>query len=415
MELIIDLKRDHNKKVQFFNFNVPDGCKKITIKKRYEYSSEQQFRIKIDMSFYDCEDKFYGRFDRNKDEFVIDESNYNHSILPGCWTLAVEPFAIYNDLNIILNIEFETTSKLKQFIGELHAHSNYSDGKLSTKDLFEHMKSRGYDFFFLTDHNTIQGWNDFDLADGIKVYKGLELTTFDGHILLLGVNDYLCWYGKDGKIRPFKSIYDEVKLKHGLMGIAHPFTCGGVFCAGCRWNYEIEAEYFDFIEIWNSKGRNWRENWEAVELWFDLLRSGKKILASSGADFHIYDDLEPSLKTIVLSPANTEEHIVNSMKLGRFYLSREERIDLNVNGKTFGESLRTNKPVSLDYKIDCKNKSDLTLCLVTKKGIEPIKNLEDNINLENLAEKDFIVLMGITKERKISFITNPVFIESLHE
>lgn len=412
MEIIVEVKREKNKKVQYFNFDVPIGCRKITFKKQYKYSADLKLRTKIDMSFYDCEGKFYGRFDRNKNEFVIEEGS-NDAILPGKWTVAVEVFAIYNDVDIILDIDFEITSELRQFSGELHAHSNYSDGKLSTKDLFEHMESNGYDFFFLTDHNTIRGWNDLDSANGIKVYKGLELTTFDGHILLLGVNDYLRWYGEDGNIRPFKSIYDEVKLKHGLMGIAHPYTCGGVFCAGCRWNYPIEPEHFDFIEIWNSKGRNWRENWEAVELWFDLLRKDVKILATSGADFHIYDDLEPSLRTVVLSPENTERHIINSMKLGRYYLSKNGNISMKLNNKILGENLKTDKPVNLEYKIDRDNKEDITVCLVTKKGIEPLSKFEDTISLENLEEKDFVVLMGLTKERKLEFITNPIFVEKL--
>ena len=302
---------------------------------------------------------------------------------------------------------------MREFDGELHVHSTHSDGKLPVRDVSEHLRANGYDFFFLTDHNSIRGWNDFDKIEGIKIYRGLELTAFDGHILLLGVNDYMRWYGDDGNIRPFESIYREAKLKHGLMGIAHPYCAGGMFCAGCRWNYEIDPDHMDFVEVWNSKGHNWRVNWESVELWLDLLKQGRKILATSGADFHLAGDLEPSLRTRVLSPTNTESHIMNSLKLGRYYLSAEPRINLEISGKTFGETIITEDLLNLQYSVKTAEAEDLSICMITKRGLRFLNNLEDNVVMDFLEDKDFIVLMRLTRERKLKFLTNPVFTETL--
>lgn len=413
MKLDIKIKREDNKKIQLIKFNVPKGCRKIAIKKHYKHSTELELKTKIDLCFYDSENKFYGRLDRYKEELIIDETNNNGSILPGKWTVSVEAFAVYNNLKITLEFDYDVSEKFEQYTGELHVHSDYSDGKLKVKELFEYFSARDYDFVFLTDHNTNQGWKEIENSDGMKIYKGLELTTFNGHILLLGINDFINWYDAKGRMRSIESIYKEVKLKHGLMGIAHPHAYSGLFCAGCRWNYEINPHFFDFIEIWNCKMKNWKANWETIELWFDLLSKGKKIMATAGTDFHKPKDIENSIKLNVLSLANTESHIINSLRLGMFYLSKGEKLELKADDKTFGEILRTNKPINLKYKIE-NNRNDLSsLYIITRKGLKSIKNLEDSITIDTLEERDFIVLMGTTKERKLSFITNPVFIESL--
>ena len=74
------------------------------------------------------------------------------------------------------------TMKGKWFKGNLHTHSNNSDGTLSPLQLSYLYKSNGYDFISITDHGKLvsirdlsKQFDDFLFIPGEEVYNKLDL------------------------------------------------------------------------------------------------------------------------------------------------------------------------------------------------------------------------------------------------
>lgn len=74
--------------------------------------------------------------------------------------------------------------------GDFHIHSNFSDGRFSTRELLELYKKSGYDIISITDHDTLEGCKEaieYGKSIGVKVITGIEISTKhngeDVHIL----------------------------------------------------------------------------------------------------------------------------------------------------------------------------------------------------------------------------------------
>ncbi|HOO32781.1 MAG TPA: CehA/McbA family metallohydrolase [Thermotogota bacterium] len=418
MKIVQTITPSHQNKIVKASLTVPENCRRIVITKDIKSSVADLFINKIDVTFFDPKNKWCGRFDRYKGELTIDgDSEYIGAIESGEWQLCYEVFQVYESVEITLNIRFEIRETYNTYIGELHSHTDYTDGKLSLQELSEHLKNKHRDFFFISDHNSIKAWEELKSLEGIKGYRGLELTTFSGHVLLLGLNHYIGWYGPDDHCKDLSKVREEVHSQGGLMGIAHPFANGGPLCAGCRWGRAIEADYLDFLEVWNSKGNNFRGNWEAIELWIEMLREDRRIFCTCGADVHKSSDLDEALTVHVLSARNEEQNILAALRLGRFYLSDEIEISLDINGKTFGQSLglqsADKQPFSVNYKLNGGNEN-LQYFFITKDGMKPISEKTGVLKWQTEHQRDFFLILGMTSDRYLKLLTNPVFFEIDH-
>ncbi|HIP57807.1 MAG TPA: PHP domain-containing protein [Archaeoglobus profundus] len=106
--------------------------------------------------------------------------------------------------------------------GDLHIHSNHSDGKDSVKKILYVAIKKRLDVISITDHDTLNGSLEAMeiLADEhlpIKVIPGMELSTAQGHLLV---------YGLRREIEPGIDLIEAVKIVHELNGVtslAHPF------------------------------------------------------------------------------------------------------------------------------------------------------------------------------------------------
>jgi hypothetical protein len=71
----------------------------------------------------------------------------------------------------------------------LHNHSNFSDGRFSPEDLLEGGRARDYEFFAITDHNSIEGWRRLGPLPSWAI-PGIELSVISEHsqeVHLLGL------------------------------------------------------------------------------------------------------------------------------------------------------------------------------------------------------------------------------------
>ena len=173
---------------------------------------------------------------------------------------------------------------------ELHNHTVESDGSLTCQELTEYLAADHVDAFAITDHNTTSGQKKIEQLLEEKHYpisliRGMEYTTYFGHILCLNLAKYVPWNSID-QHRP-ELLFEAAREKGALVGIAHPFSYGDPFARGCRLETTIsDYSKVDFIEIFNNPESLHEVNERGTNLWMSLIFSGYQITATSGMDLH---------------------------------------------------------------------------------------------------------------------------------
>lgn len=180
---------------------------------------------------------------------------------------------------------------------ELHNHSVESDGSLSVRELMEYAEEHRFGVVALTNHNTCSGFEKAEYwikKDGRKLslIKGVEITTFYGHILALGVSDMINWTDLDpGLPEPFlRRIRGNGAV---CIGIAHPFCLGRPVTAGCRFDMDVhDWSLIDYLEVFNTgagsgkRSDTFMGNEKALQKWEELVLEGYHLSAVSGKDLH---------------------------------------------------------------------------------------------------------------------------------
>ena len=119
---------------------------------------------------------------------------------------------------------------------ELHCHNEFSNFQLGPKETpydcgvtvkqqLEKAHEMGLDAFFITNHNTLNGYNSLleysenhEKYKKIKVYPGEEITTDQGiHVLAFGLNQTI----KAGD--SLEEILDDIKSQGAISCAPHPF------------------------------------------------------------------------------------------------------------------------------------------------------------------------------------------------
>lgn len=186
---------------------------------------------------------------------------------------------------------------------ELHNHTVESDGSLTCQELTEYLAADHVDAFAITDHNTTSGQKKIEQLLEEKHYpisliRGMEYTTYFGHILCLNLSKYVPWNSID-QHRP-ELLFEAAREKGALVGIAHPFSYGDPFARGCRFEMTIsDYSKVDFIEIFNNPEPLHEVNERGTNLWMSLIFSGYQITATSGMDLHNRAKLAGSYATYI--------------------------------------------------------------------------------------------------------------------
>ena len=173
---------------------------------------------------------------------------------------------------------------------ELHNHTVESDGSLTCQELTEYLAADHVDAFAITDHNTTSGQKKIEQLLEEKHYpisliRGMEYTTYFGHILCLNLAKYVPWNSID-QHRP-ELLFEAAREKGALVGIAHPFSYGDPFARGCRFEMTVsDYSKVDFIETFNNPESLHEVNERGTNLWMSLIFSGYQITATSGMDLH---------------------------------------------------------------------------------------------------------------------------------
>ena len=150
-----------------------------------------------------------------------------------------------------------------EYIGNLHIHSNHSDGGMPIKDIAELATIAGLDFICINDHEYMR--NYFDLREegfygNLVVLTGLEIGKRYHHYLAYGIKEII---NSDGIVP--QEIINRVNEKGGFGFLAHPFEKGMPFrekSIAYTWN-DLTVNGYTGISVWNFSSR-WKERIKSV-------------------------------------------------------------------------------------------------------------------------------------------------------
>lgn len=178
---------------------------------------------------------------------------------------------------------------MKWIAAELHTHTCHSDGAFTTQSLCEAAEAEGLSVVAITDHNTTAPLLELPPAapgGSPAVIRGIEWTTFWGHLCILGGTLDVDWRDASPENMPQK--LKEIRKSGGICGIAHPFAVGSPMCTGCHWSFGItDFSGITYLEAWSEHFPCVRcECRRAVDFWVSLLDQGYRIAITYGRDWH---------------------------------------------------------------------------------------------------------------------------------
>ena len=203
---------------------------------------------------------------------------------------------------------------------ELHCHNSFSnfqlgdneppyDCDISIRDQLEQSYKLGLDAIFVTNHNTLYGYNqlleyknDHAKFKNIDVFPAEEITTDTGaHVLAYGIHD---------AIAPgisLEEIIDEVTKQGGVSSAPHPFSLIDAL--------RESAKKCDMVEVFNSNNVDLLSNARAAQFALD-----NNMIQVAGSDSHILSTLGRCVN--VIDSENNLDDILHAMKHGRIKISQ---------------------------------------------------------------------------------------------
>jgi hypothetical protein len=337
-------------------FEVPLGTTRLIVKFDFtpQRSTGQTFANDLSLTVFDPHGARGARHNQRDQNFIITQvyatAGYTPGPLPpGKWTVVIDTHRLLPPDTISYSFDITTFEdpirgepihwahtppqprRAGWYRGDLHGHTRHSDAEWDVVDLAQYARNYRLDFVTLSDHNTVAGLaQHLSLTtDDLVTIGGLELTTYYGHALALGVHHWLDWRVQPGGLT-MPQIAANVEAAGGLFIIAHPKTHGDPVCTGCDWTYaDMLPGTARYVEIWNGWWND--ENEAALRLWYDWLNQGYHMIATAGTDIHepLYD-LSPGFNMVYALEFN-EQGILDGVRHGHAYVSAGPRLELTAH------------------------------------------------------------------------------------
>ncbi|TCP67572.1 CehA/McbA family metallohydrolase [Sphingomonas sp. PP-CE-1G-424] len=261
--------------------------------------------------------------------------------------------------------------------GDLHLHSRHSTDSSNNPEakIIRFAENAGFDYLAITDHdNHVHGdvahntWSDPEFrSKSVILLYGAEWTTVRGHGNVFSAKPY-------DHQRLF-DVEDErdakilaVKKSLGIhLSANHPSG---------KDHFGFSYDMVDSIEVWNSAV--WPTNLNAMMIWDDMLRSGRKLTGRGGSDSHhgIPDTAAQTVPNSIQATANyvgtpttwvfartrTAQGVIDALGNGRVSVSAnpdDPRVELMADRDGDGRmdmmmgdnAAPTGKPVTFQVKL----------------------------------------------------------------
>ena len=262
--------------------------------------------------------------------------------------------------------------------GDLHAHSEHSDGQNSVEEIVAYTRNIGLDYFALTDHNTISHWDELarlDVDGAPLLIYGEEITMYGGHANVWGLDDWIDFRGSDGD--RVRGLIDNANKRGSMFSINHPDS-------PIPWLHPGVGNY-QAVEVWNAPWRYYNE--PALQRWVDHLNRGERRVAVGGSDSHCIPPAtmtqpngpgEPCTWVYVEGPL-TERAVLDAVARGNVFISEapngpfiELRADADGDG-TFqvlqGDRIETTTDTPVKFRVKYRGPDGKHLRFFSKRGL----------------------------------------------
>ena len=237
----------------------------------------------------------------------------------------------------------------KFYKGNIHTHTNKSDGDEDPIKVTEWYKEHGYDFLVLTDHNhrTILDYGNINetpltplMIPGEEVTLSFQTddVAVPIHINGIGIERVVEPIQAETFVSTIQANVNLIKEAGGIASINHP---------NYKWAFTtselIQVDGATAIEVFNghhgSNGSGGKNRPSSEQLWDGILSSGKLIYGVATDDSHHYHDFTPTMANpgrgwiCVEAESLAESSIMDSIKKGDFYASTGVYLNELVNSK----------------------------------------------------------------------------------
>ena len=362
MKIRIEGVLDHRQQKQHlpFAFTMPPGATRLNIQFDYspKVSTGQDYRNDLSLTLFDPQRARGARHNNQDRNLTITAQTATPGyipgeLLPGVWTVWIDTHRVLPPDTIAYAFDIDiSTEPLAEpdhhyakvtpaprgrgwYRGDLHGHTLHSDGSWDVPNLVQYARDYHLDFVTLSDHNTTSGLAQLDslAGDDLLTIGGMELTTYYGHALALGVREWVEWrVGVNDATMP--DLAQRVMDSGGTFIIAHPMSEGDPFCTGCDWAYaEMMPGNARCVEVWNSEWDSGRQNEESLQLWYHWLNQGYRIVATRGSDIHRPIDYDNVGFNVVYAEELSESAILDGIRRGHNYISAHPRLDFTAQAQ----------------------------------------------------------------------------------
>ena len=215
--------------------------------------------------------------------------------------------------------------------GNLHTHSNRSDGVLDPEEVCRRYKAEGYDFIALTDHFIgPYGYpivdtkpfrdNSFTTILGAEIHSGAMENGELWHILAVGLPEDFApsnspgFHPVDGQ-ETGPELAARARAAGAYVAVAHP-EWGGLSLADAR---SIDAAHA--VEVYNHGCQVGADRAEGFWHLDRLLEEGRRLTLCATDDAHFSEPDHFGGWTMVKAEENTPEALLEALKAGHCYAS----------------------------------------------------------------------------------------------
>lgn len=392
-------------------FELPDGLESFTVSYNYDKQTQGITGRKknpciIDLGLMDADGRFLGWSGSARDSVTVGEFESTKGYLSqklkgGTWQILIGAYKLNKPkVEVEYTIELHE-KKTKLYFGDLHIHSDASDGKYSCYEIAQTAKKKGLDFVALANHNNYCENFSLPKNTGITFIPAVEWTHYKGHINLFGAaNPFENSFVANTK-EEMQELIRNAKEKGAVVSVNHPE------CSVCPYLWG-DDEIYDMMEIWNGPMRP--TNVRGIEKWTSLLKAGRILPAVGGSDFH-------SLKTptrignpvtCVWSESASDKDLLAAIRQGHSYIASSKdspRLHIRCGDKMMGDTV-TSDGKAVKIQISAEDLKSAELYLVTAKREVRINPGQEEIG----ADEIFAYVKAVGKLNQILSITNPVYI-----
>ena len=293
------------------------------------------------------------------------------------------------------------------YFGQLHSHTNISDGAGTVEEAFAHASNvDNLDFLAVTDHS-----NSFDNESDSRVDLGVDLTGVssewkEGHEAAAAVtdDDFVGLYGfemtwsdgfghintfntpgfesrsnsefgnKSGSTEGYQNYYDKlVEVESSLSQFNHPGTTFGDFQDFAFYDPQVDQR-ITLIEVGNGEGAIGSSGYfPSYEYYTRTLDKGWHVAPTNNQDNHKgnWGDSNTA-RSVVLASSLTEDAIYDAIRNYRVYATEDNDLSIlySLNGNAMGSILNKQDDVEITADItDPTDTADMKVEVVVNGGL----------------------------------------------